>query len=515
MIDYAHALNSAQYEAATCGDGPVLVVAGAGSGKTRTITYRLSWLADHGVPPESMLLLTFTRKAAQEMLQRAAALSDHALSLVQGGTFHSFAFGVLRRYRPDWLEDRPFTVMDSADINAAVKACKDDLRLGKGDRSFPRTQAIVGFLSKARNKEMRLDEVLQREAFHLLPYAEPLMQLGEAYDAYRKEKGLLDYDDLLFELEHLLRTNERAAENLRRRYTHILVDEYQDTNLVQARIVRLLAGPEGEGMPPGNVMAVGDDAQSIYAFRGADVRNILDFPKLFPGTRVIRLEENYRSTQPVLDVANAVLAPACKDAALVLLCVPAAVFADVAASVCAHLPATAILADITSVKVRPLQQMEAIWPGPVVGTHPLFGPATPDEDGLPVTVTPGRTAREEDTALVEAFFRALGCSTFRATADEHDRAMARVQNMNFITNLAYFALLAGQEDLLPYITPSFRRRLHAAEKMLTEDGTMFTGLFEANPYSHEAVRQYRKMLNVAAAGDIELLCRRAQWWWKK
>lgn len=214
-------------------------------------------------------------------------------------------------------------------------------------------------------------------------------------------------------------------------------------------------------------------------------------------------------------LTDAVLAPSCKDAALVLLCVPAAVFAEVTATVCAHLPATAILADITSVKVRPLQQMEAVWPGPVVGTHPLFGPATPDGDGLPVTVTPGRTAREQDTALVEAFFRALGCSTFRATADEHDRAMARVQNMNFITNLAYFALLAGQEDLLPYITPSFRRRLHAAEKMLTEDGTMFTGLFEANPYSHEAVRQYRKMLNVAAAGDIELLCRRAQWWWKK
>lgn len=307
MIDYAHALNSAQYEAATCGDGPVLVVAGAGSGKTRTITYRLSWLADHGVPPESMLLLTFTRKAAQEMLQRAAALSDHALSLVQGGTFHSFAFGVLRRYRPDWLEDRPFTVMDGADITAAVKACKDELRLGKGDRSFPRTQAIVGFLSKARNKEMPLDEVLQREAFHLLPYAEPLMRLGEAYDAYRKAKGLLDYDDLLFELERLLRDNERAAGNLRRRFSHILVDEYQDTNLVQARIVRLLAGPEGEGVPPGNVMAVGDEAQSIYAFRGANVRNILDFPRLFPGTRVIRLEENYRSTKPILDVANNLL----------------------------------------------------------------------------------------------------------------------------------------------------------------------------------------------------------------
>lgn len=212
---------------------------------------------------------------------------------------------------------------------------------------------------------------------------------------------------------------------------------------------------------------------------------------------------------------DAVLAPACADAALAILCVPAAVFAGVAATVSGHLPATAILADITSVKVQPLRQMEELWPGPVVGTHPLFGPATPDADGLPVTITPGRTAREEDTALVEAFFRALGCATFRATADEHDRAMARIQNMNFITNLAYFALLAGQEDLLPYITPSFRRRLHAAEKMLTEDGSMFTGLFEANPYSHEAVRQYRKMLNVAAAGDIELLCRRAQWWWKK
>lgn len=214
-------------------------------------------------------------------------------------------------------------------------------------------------------------------------------------------------------------------------------------------------------------------------------------------------------------LSDEVLAPACGDAALVLLCVPAAVFADVAATVRAHLPATAILADITSVKVRPLRQMEALWPGPVVGTHPLFGPTTPDEDGLPVTITPGRTAREQDTALVEAFFHLLGCTTFRATADEHDRAMARVQNMNFITSLAYFALLAGQEDLLPYITPSFRRRLQASERMLTEDGAMFMGLFEANPYSHEAVRQYRKMLNVAAAGDIELLCRRAQWWWQK
>lgn len=322
MIDYAQALNEAQYEAATCGTGPVLVVAGAGSGKTRTIVYRLAWLAEQGVSPASILLLTFTRKAAQEMLQRAGMLLGQGLSGVQGGTFHAFAFGVLRRWRPAWLGERPFTVMDAADITAAVKHCKDELKLGKGDRSFPKSQTIVGFLSKARNKELPLEEVLRREAFHLLPHAEALTALGEAYHAYRREKGLLDYDDLLFELEGLLRVDEQAAQALRQRFSHILVDEYQDTNLVQARIVRLLAGPlpdaltgDGEttGKISGNVMAVGDEAQSIYAFRGANVRNILDFPKLFPGARIIRLEENYRSTKAVLDVANSLLAHAAES----------------------------------------------------------------------------------------------------------------------------------------------------------------------------------------------------------
>ncbi len=307
MIDYAQALNEAQYAAATSGDGPTLVVAGAGSGKTRTIVYRLAWLAERGVSPESMLLLTFTRKAAREMLHRAGLLLGQGLAGVQGGTFHAFAYGVLRRWRPSWLGDRPFTVMDAADITAAVKQCKEALRLGKGDRSFPKTQSIVGLLSKARNKEQPLDEVLRREAFHLLPHAESLALLDTAYTAYRWEKGLLDYDDLLFELEALLRENALAAAALRERYGHILVDEYQDTNLVQARLVRLLAGESG------NVMAVGDEAQSIYAFRGANVRNILDFPKLFPGARVIRLEENYRSTKPVLDVANSLLAHAAES----------------------------------------------------------------------------------------------------------------------------------------------------------------------------------------------------------
>ena len=314
MIDFRQRLNDAQYEAATCGDGPVLVVAGAGSGKTRTIVHRLAWLAEQGVSPSSMLLLTFTRKAAHEMLQRAAEVGDQSLTGVQGGTFHSFAFGVLRRWRPEWLEGRGFSLMDSADITAAVKECRESLGIAKGDRSFPKTQAVVGLLSKARNKEQELGAILQREACQLLPHAEALTRLGEAYTAYRRERGLLDYDDLLFELEALLRRNDEAAAQLRARFRHILVDEYQDTNLVQARIVRLLAGPSDAAPEDmGNVMAVGDEAQSIYAFRGANVRNILDFPKLFPGARIIRLEENYRSTKPILDVANSVLSHAAES----------------------------------------------------------------------------------------------------------------------------------------------------------------------------------------------------------
>ena len=307
MIDIS-TLNPAQLEAVTAPDGPVLVIAGAGSGKTRTIVHRLAWLAEQGVPASDMLLLTFTRKASREMLLRATDLLGYSIGGVHGGTFHSFAFSVLRQYRPAWAEG-PVTVMDSADSASALQQCKERLKVGKGDRSFPKTQTIIGLLSKARNKEISIGDVLQRDAQHLLPHADALESIGEAYRGYRRQHGLLDYDDLLFELEDLLKGDPEAgreglAERFRERYRYIMVDEYQDTNRVQARLVRLLAGEAG------NVMAVGDDAQSIYAFRGADVRNILDFPKLFPGTRVIRLEENYRSTQPVLDVANAVLAPA-------------------------------------------------------------------------------------------------------------------------------------------------------------------------------------------------------------
>ncbi|MDR0338910.1 MAG: ATP-dependent helicase [Desulfovibrio sp.] len=343
MIDYARDLNPAQLEAATTLEGPVLVIAGAGSGKTRTIVYRLARLVESGVPASSILLLTFTRKAAQEMLDRARRLMhqrgmpelaeygpgangpSHAwLAAVQGGTFHAYAYSVLRLFQPEGY-GRNLTVMDSADIMAALQHCREELKAGKGDRSFPKNQTINGLLSKSRNKELPLEDVVRREASHLFMHVETMQRMAESYTRYKREKNLLDYDDLLFALEEALVTRPEALAYCRKRHRYIMVDEYQDTNPVQARIAGLVAGlapdatrsplprtasgADAASVPPftGNIMVVGDDAQSIYAFRGADVRNILRFPDLYPGTRLIRLEENYRSTQPLLDLSNAVL----------------------------------------------------------------------------------------------------------------------------------------------------------------------------------------------------------------
>lgn len=318
MYDFSHELNAAQHEAATLLEGPVLVVAGAGSGKTRTIVYRLANLMASGVPASKILLLTFTRKASREMLERAARLMDGrsngALSPagVQGGTFHAFAYSVLRVFPPVEFPGPP-TVMDSADMLAILTTCRKDLGLsGRGEKGFPKSQTVLSCISKSRNLEMNLETLLMRESPHLFPYAADMENLATAYAAFKRANSLFDYDDLLFELENLLRTNAGALAWCRRKHSHIMIDEYQDTNLVQARLAALLSGFAHGGEECGetgarNIMVVGDDAQSIYAFRGADVRNIREFPELFPGTRIIRLEENYRSTQPVLDLANAVL----------------------------------------------------------------------------------------------------------------------------------------------------------------------------------------------------------------
>lgn len=303
MIDYKNELNPAQHEAATTLDGPMLVIAGAGSGKTRTLVYRLANMIEQGVPAHEILLLTFTRKASQEMLQRATELLGHSVGNITGGTFHAFAYSVLRQNPPEEFEGS-LSIMDSADANGALKYCKDTLAIGKGDKSFPKIATVMGMLSKSRNKEMELHDVLRREAFHLAAYRDDIATIGTEYEQYKAQHGLLDYDDLLFKLEDLLIKNKEVRDYYQQRFKYIMVDEYQDTNLVQARIVRLLAGGHG------NVMAVGDDAQSIYAFRGANVQNILDFPKIFPGCKMVKLEENYRSIQPILDLTNSILAEA-------------------------------------------------------------------------------------------------------------------------------------------------------------------------------------------------------------
>ncbi|NJB67933.1 DNA helicase-2/ATP-dependent DNA helicase PcrA [Desulfobaculum xiamenense] len=302
MIDFRKELNPAQREAVETLDGPVLVIAGAGSGKTRTIVYRMANIVQQGHSPDSILLLTFTRKAAQEMLDRASLLlGAQGLYGVTGGTFHSFAYAWLRRYAEAMGAKNGLTVMDQSDAEGILRDIRDDLRLGKGDRSFPKRSTLLSLISKSRNKEMPIADILRGEAYHLSRYEDEIGLVAKGYESFKTRHGLLDYDDLLFGLERLLSDHAPALELARARYRFVMVDEFQDTNLVQARIVRLLAGDGG------NVMAVGDDAQSIYAFRGANVHNILDFPNQFPGAKIIRLEQNYRSAQPVLDLTNAIL----------------------------------------------------------------------------------------------------------------------------------------------------------------------------------------------------------------
>ncbi|MDD6088791.1 MAG: ATP-dependent helicase [Desulfovibrionaceae bacterium] len=303
MIDIS-LLNPSQLEAVTAPDGPILVIAGAGSGKTRTLVYRLAWLTEQGVRPDEILLLTFTNKAGREMRNRASDLLNMSIQRVRGGTFHSFAYSILRRFPPVWAKGRAVSVMDASDGVAVLQRCKERRNLGKGDRSFPKTQTLMSLISRSRNREEGTEETLREESPQLIEYAEALEDLAGDYRAYKQEHGLLDYDDLLFDLEDLLQRDQDAAETVRSGCRYLLVDEYQDTNRVQARLVRLIAGSGG------NVMAVGDEAQSIYAFRGADVRNILEFERVFPGARRIRLDENYRSVPAVLDVANAVMSGA-------------------------------------------------------------------------------------------------------------------------------------------------------------------------------------------------------------
>jgi len=299
--DYAKELNPQQLAAVTAGEGPSLVIAGAGSGKTRTLVYRVAYLIDKGVDPASILLLTFTRKAAQEMLHRAGLLIGARSERVFGGTFHSVANLLLRRYgRPIGLEPG-FTILDRSDAEDLINLLRAQLGMNEKDKRFPRKGTIAEIFSKCENTLQNLDDVVLSEFAHFSEHLEALDQLKRAYAEAKRQRQLLDYDDLLVKLRELLGKDEGASRAISSSFRTILVDEYQDTNRLQADLVRKLAATHD------NVMAVGDDAQSIYGFRGATFRNIMDFPTLFPGARIYKLEENYRSTQPILNLANEII----------------------------------------------------------------------------------------------------------------------------------------------------------------------------------------------------------------
>jgi DNA helicase II / ATP-dependent DNA helicase PcrA len=297
-------LNPQQREAVTYGDGPLLIIAGAGTGKTKTLAYRVGWLIKQGVHPERILLLTFTRRAAEEMLNRAKRVAGQmSTERVWGGTFHAVANRLLRMYGKAIKLEPGFTVMDEGDSQDLMGLIRADLDFTSKDKRFPRKSTILKIYSRVVNSREPLPTVLKKEYPWCVHAEEGLKTIFNAYTKRKQERQVLDYDDLLL-FWNLMLEDEYIAEHMGGRFEHVLVDEYQDTNVIQAEILQRLRKKNK------NITVVGDDAQSIYSFRAATIRNILRFPEQFPGTKVVTLEENYRSITPILDVGNAVMAPA-------------------------------------------------------------------------------------------------------------------------------------------------------------------------------------------------------------
>jgi DNA helicase-2/ATP-dependent DNA helicase PcrA len=304
-VRYEQELNASQFEAVRHNQGPALVIAGAGTGKTRTLTYRVARLVEQGVDPKSILLLTFTRRAAQEMLRRASALlHDRSAENVSGGTFHSFANLTLRHYASLIGFNNDFSILDQGDAHDAINLLRTQMGLATARRRFPRKTTLGAMISLAVNRMISLEEVVETNFPHFINDLPDILRLAHGYHAYKRKSNGMDYDDLLTNLVLLLETQENVRETLAKRYRYIMVDEYQDVNRLQARIVELLAGKD---LSQANVMVVGDDAQSIYRFRGAEVENIFAFPQQYLGAKVIPLEENYRSTQPILTLTNHII----------------------------------------------------------------------------------------------------------------------------------------------------------------------------------------------------------------
>ena len=299
-IPYEKELNPSQFEAVNITKGPLLVIAGAGSGKTRTLTYRVARLVEEGISPSAILLLTFTRKAAQEMLKRASRLLDNRCEGVAGGTFHSFAYSILRKYASKIGFDHGFSIIDRSDSENLISMIRKEMKGVSTSGSLPRKQTLANIFSRAVNKNMSMEDIILEDYPHFSRHLESIQGISNGYRKQKAAHNFFDYDDLLIYLEMLLKDHPYVREKICSTYHYLMVDEYQDTNKIQAEIVHLLAGNN-------NVMVVGDDSQSIYAFRGANFENIIRFPENFPGTRIIRLEENYRSVEPILKLTNVII----------------------------------------------------------------------------------------------------------------------------------------------------------------------------------------------------------------
>jgi ATP-dependent DNA helicase UvrD/PcrA len=301
-VDYAAELNQQQLAAVTAPPGPLLVIAGAGSGKTRTLTYRVAYLLENGIDPRNILLLTFTNKAAREMLGRVANLLPVDASGLWGGTFHSVGNRILRRHGTALGYSSGFTIMDREDQKDLIDAVVASAGIDPKQIRFPKGDVLAEIFSFVVNTEKPLEELLAEKFPYFLPLLEKIQDVQQRYEKKKKATNSMDFDDLLQKTLSMFQQHERIAEIYRRQFQFILVDEYQDTNKIQADLVDLLTREHR------NVMVVGDDAQSIYSWRGANFQNILEFPKRYPDAQVFKIEMNYRSVPEILEVANAAIA---------------------------------------------------------------------------------------------------------------------------------------------------------------------------------------------------------------
>ncbi len=300
MTDFSKLLNPEQCAAATAGNGPLLVLAAAGTGKTRTLVHRVAYLIEQGVPPERILLLTFTNRAAREMLERAEKVVGEAAQSIWSGTFHSICARFLRRYGTTLGYSPGFQIIDEDDQK---KLLADIIKSTVADpKDFPKKEVVAKMISEAMNEQKPVGYIASRwqtKAAGFTP--EEIEKVAEKYDARKRELGAMDFDDLLVNGLKLLKEKENIRRMLQEHFLHVLVDEYQDTNGLQAEFTDILAGKHR------NILAVGDDFQCIYTWRGAQIANILEFPERWAGCRTIKLERNYRSVPGILDVANVVM----------------------------------------------------------------------------------------------------------------------------------------------------------------------------------------------------------------